>query len=941
MPLAILPSFARGELAPGLYGRVDAAVYHVGLRTARNTIIHASGGVSNRPGLIYLGPVSEHTRYTRLIRFKFKSTDTYVLEFGNLYMRPIRNDAHVLEAAKTITAATAANPVVVTSAAHGYANGDEVLISGVVGMTQLNGRRFIVANKAANTFELTSQVTGANVDGTAFGAYTSGGSAQRIYEITTPYAEADLETIKVAQSADVMTLTHPSYETRELTRTAHDAWVLAVITFAPTQTYPTALAATQNGTPGTTEYKYKVTAIAEETFEESLPGVNATAKTITGITVANPAVVTSAAHGFVNGDEVHLAGIAGMTELNGRRFIVANKAANTFELKGENSTTYTAYASDGTATLVLVYVANGAATLSATDNILVSWTEAASAGRYAVYRFKSGLYGLIGETEETSFTDDGKTPDFDNGPPQVREPLQGAGNYPAAVSFYEQRRVFGRTNNKPDTSFYTQVGNFKNLSVSNPVQADDAITATLNSGEVNEIMHYIPLNDLLVLTSGEEWRVNAGGQDTGFSATSLRQKPQSDWGSGHQRPVVYGNTVIYVTAGDATVRGIGYSLDIDGYSGPDLSVTASHMFRTARVRDAGLAAVKTPDPLCAFVKDDGTIAVLTFQREQEVIAWSRWDTPGPGKFESVTSVRPDPDEIDEQFYFVVKRVDGDGNVVRYIERTAGRRFADVEDCFFVDSGLSYDTPVDITGITLANPCVVTAASHGFENGDEIDLHNIVWAADFDENFNEVQPDQLNGRRYIVRNKAANTFELEDEEGDAVDSSAYNAYFEGGEARLTTDTFTGLWHLEGQEVVALADGNFFGDLTVAGGSVTLPTPSRASRAHIGLRFVSDVETLDLAVAGTAQTIQGDMKHIPSVFVMMERSRGLLIGPASDNLTELLQRQFERLGEPTRLLTGGEKIPIPPEWNSHGRLLFRQKYPLPFTLLSVAPKIELEN
>ena len=940
MPVAVVPSFARGELAPGLYGRVDAAVYHVGLRTARNTIIHASGGVSNRPGLRFIGPVKTHSKFTRLIRFKFKGEDTYMLEFGHLYMRPIRNDAHVLETAKNITGATQANPVVVTSVAHGFSNGNEVSISSVGGMTQLNSRRFIVANVAANTFELTDQVTGANINGTAYGAYTSGGTASRIYEIATPYQEADLEKIKYAQSADVMTLTHPSYDPRELTRTGHAAWTLPTISFLPTQDHPTGLTATQNGAAGATTYKYKVTAIADETSEESLSATNnATLATCTA-TAANPVVVTKAAHGLEDGDEIETSGFTEMTQINNRRFTVANKAANTFELKGENGSGYVAETTGGNVNLVLVKVTNGNATLSAADNISVSWTAIAGAQRYAVYRLKSGLYGLIGETEVIPFVDDGKTPDFDISPPRPREPFLGTDNQPGATSYYEQRRVFGRTDNKPDTSFYTQTGNFKNLSISTPVQADDAITATLSSGEVNEIMHYIPLNDLLVLTSGEEWRVNSG-QDTGFSATTLRQKPQSDWGSGHQRPVTYGSTVIHVAAGNAMVRGIGFSLDIDGYSGPDLSITASHLFRTAKVRDAGLAAVKAPDPLAVFAKDDGTAAVLTFQREQEVIAWARWDTPGPGKFESVASVRPSISETDEQFYFVIKRADSSGNVVRYIERTASRRFAAVEDCFFVDSGLTYDTPITISAITLANPCVITATAHGLANGDEVDLSDIVWAAQFDENFNEVQPDQLNGRRYIVRNKTANTFEIEDEDGAAVNSSAYKAYFEGGYARKTASTFSGLWHLEGKSLVALADGNFFEDLTVTQGTITLPSPYRASRVHAGLRFISDVELLDLALAGTSQTVQGHMKHVAAVFVLMERSRGLLLGPDKDHFTELLQRQFERLGEPTRLLTGGELIPLPAAWNSHGRVFFRQKYPLPFTLLSVAPRLEGED
>ncbi len=75
---------------------------------------------------------------------------------------------------KAITAASNATPIVITATAHGYANGDTVIIKGVLGNTAANGK-FIVANVTANTFELTNFDTGANVAGN--GAYTSGGFA--------------------------------------------------------------------------------------------------------------------------------------------------------------------------------------------------------------------------------------------------------------------------------------------------------------------------------------------------------------------------------------------------------------------------------------------------------------------------------------------------------------------------------------------------------------------------------------------------------------------------------------------------------------------------------------------------------------------------------------------------------------------------------------------
>ena len=133
----VQPSFASGEIAPRLYGRVDISKYAIALRTAKNAIVYPSGGVANRPGTEFVGPAKAHSTNVRLIPFEASSSDTYALEFSNLALRPIRNGGHVLEAAKTISGATSANPVVITANSHGYDNGDEVRITEVVGMTQL------------------------------------------------------------------------------------------------------------------------------------------------------------------------------------------------------------------------------------------------------------------------------------------------------------------------------------------------------------------------------------------------------------------------------------------------------------------------------------------------------------------------------------------------------------------------------------------------------------------------------------------------------------------------------------------------------------------------------------------------------------------------------------------------------------------------------------
>ena len=133
---------------------------------------------------------------TRLIPFEFSTTQTYMLEFSNLKMRVYKDSGAVLEGDKTISGITAANPAVVTATSHGYENGDEVVITGVGGMTEVNGKRFLVADKTTNTFELQDK-DGVDINSSSFTTYTSGGVSNKVFELTTPYTTAQLFDLKL------------------------------------------------------------------------------------------------------------------------------------------------------------------------------------------------------------------------------------------------------------------------------------------------------------------------------------------------------------------------------------------------------------------------------------------------------------------------------------------------------------------------------------------------------------------------------------------------------------------------------------------------------------------------------------------------------------------------------------------------------------------------
>ena len=309
-----LSTFTAGEISPRLEGRITIEKYREGLSDLTNMIVQPHGGVTRRPGTEFLGEVKNSAAKTRLIPFEFKTSDTYVLEFGNQYMRVLRNGLQVLEgSAKTVSAITKANPGVLTSNSHGLANGDEVYLTNTGAMTELTARNYKIANVTTNTFTLTD-LFGVAINTTSFTTFDSGVTVDKIYEITTPYVTADIPDLRFVQSADVMYLVHPSYQVRTLVRTDHNAWTINAIYLGEPQT----------------------------------------AKTITAATQASPGVLTSSSHGFSNGDPVLIEAVVGMTELNNKYFKVANATTNTFTLQDIDSADidtsgFTAYSSGGTA----------------------------------------------------------------------------------------------------------------------------------------------------------------------------------------------------------------------------------------------------------------------------------------------------------------------------------------------------------------------------------------------------------------------------------------------------------------------------------------------------------------------------------------------------------------------------------------------------------------
>ncbi|MCC7063243.1 MAG: hypothetical protein IT456_10590 [Planctomycetes bacterium] len=687
----LLRSFAGGEITPELFGRPDLAKFQTGLAQCENFVVLPHGPITNRAGWKWVIETKDSTKSSVLIPFIYSTTQAYVLEFGDQYMRIHTQGGTVLEANKNITEATQANPCALKIVGHGHSVGDWIYVASVGGMTQLNGRYLRVDTVPDADHVTLEDMAGATINSTGYGAYTSGGTAARVYEIATPYLEADLFDLHYTQSADVLTIVHQSYQQRELKRLGATNWTLTTFTLQPTITAPNDQRVAATVGTGTTRYRYLVTSIATDGLEESLrPTIEATMapKNITAITLANPGVATAASHGIVVNDLTYVKDFAtnGMVEFADGYYqanTVPTVSTISFKTVGGaaiNTTGYTAY--DGTgATVAECGIQNDLAT--AGNKNTVTWTNVSGAIRYNIYKYANGVWGYIGQAADGAlgFVDDNITPDNSRCIPEEDNPFTGSGNYPGAVGYFKGRRWFAGTSNKPQNLWGTRSGQEANMTYSIPTRDDDRIAVRLTARQANTIRHIVPVSDMLLFTSGAEWLITSQNTDA-ITAVSIDYKVQGYVGASNVQPIVTNRSVLYAQDRGGRVREMLYKWESQGYDTNDVSIMAPHLFDGYSI--TSMAYARSPSSVCWAVRDDGKLLGCTYVPEHQVVGWHQHSTNG--LHEAVAAI---PESQEDALYGIIQRTLG-GRTVRSVEAMSTRLFASLEDCFFIDAGLTYD-----------------------------------------------------------------------------------------------------------------------------------------------------------------------------------------------------------------------------------------------------------
>jgi len=705
------------------------------------------------------------------------------------------------------------------------------------------------------------------------------GSPSAAVEVVTTYAESELFDLQFAQSADILYITHPNHEPAQLTRTAATTFSLSDVAF-------------EDGP------------YLDENIENTTLTPSATTGTIT--------ITASATTGINGGDGFQSTDVGRIVRIG---HVASAWAASTSYSVGDvvrnNDNIYECIRA-GTS-------AGSGGPDGEGDSIVdngVTWKFIEDGGvRWG--------YAEITAITSTTLVDATVQKDFGGTSAETSWRLGAwyGGSYPGSVAFYEQRLFFAGSTDNPQTLWGSKSGDYTNFTPGS--LDDDGVTYTIATDQVNAIRWLSPGKVLAVGTAGGEFKVSASTNEEALTPTNVRVVRETSYGSANILPQRVGEVVLYTQRAGRKIREFVYQFETDGFVSPDLTLLAEHISRTGIIE---IEYQQEPDSIVWCVLTDGSLAALTYQREQKVIGWHKHVLGGTsdaaGTASVVESVAVIPGSEEDEVWVAVQRY-VNGGTVRYIERlkTGLDDAASSETAFFVDSGLTLDTSFDITGATQADPVVVTTSSaHGLSNGEYVDIRGVAGMT------------ELNGNRYIVANVTSTTFELQDKTSTDIDGTGYTAYISGGTVREAVTTISGLSHLEGESVDILANGAVQAAKTVSSGSITLDT--RASIVHAGLGYTSQLETQRIEGGSADGVAQGKIKRIHEVILRMYRSLGIEVGRRDGEVDVIPFRDSaDAMDSAPALFSGDLRVDFSEGFDRKGTVYFRQQQPLPLTVLGV--------
>jgi hypothetical protein len=656
----IQTNFTSGEVTPMLKGRVDVERYYNGAQELQNFIVRPQGGVTRRSGTRFINEVKDQTKRCRLVTFEFSTTQAYILEFGEQYIRIYANGGIVEDPPGT--------PVQVTSPyleselpSLYFAQSADVLyichpnhqprtlsrtsnVNWDIDLFVSLDGPYLDENTTDNEIAVSNVVDRATITSTEadfvvgdIGKYLEydSGSGQKTIALVTGFTDANTVTVQPLENVIL------EFEAPEVT----DVSVAA----------------------GAGAYVVSNSAVFDSTFVNRHIYVNIDSSWRKITAFPDGAVTTTATVG------------APLTMVS----LVVGTGRLTLS---DRTITATLTASDSLWTSVDV---GRLFRMRFTDEVV--WAKVTAYSNTTTVSVELGGPMPLKERNGDEYKDDGKTKDWKNGA------WSETTGWPSVVIFHEQRLFFANTDNQTQTLWASKSGDFENFAPteSDSTVADDSgLTYTIASTRVNEIRWLDSGPSLLIGTVGGEWQLKASSISEPITPTNVSITPQTAYGSLEIQPERIGPAVLFAQRNGLSMREFVYQFESDSYQASDMNIVSEHLFKT-NGRISGYAYQQVPDSIIHVYTEDGVMMSLTYVRDQQVFAWTRHKLGGSfGTGDAVVeSIASMPTTTTDEVWLAVKRT-VNGSTVRYVERLEPlfRATSSVtkEDSFFVDSGLTYD-----------------------------------------------------------------------------------------------------------------------------------------------------------------------------------------------------------------------------------------------------------
>lgn len=606
----IFANFTSGELSPLLYGRVEFDKYVSGARRLENVLVHPHGPVSRRAGSRFVCEVKDSTKKTYVIPFEFSTEQAYVIEFGHLYMRFMKDGGRIEQPAGT--------PV---EAAH-------------------------------------------------------------------VYTEAQLPQVKYIQSADTMYLFHVAVAPQKLVRTSHTVWTVKAVRFLPGATF-------------------------EDGFK---PAATLTLGAVTGTGVS----ATTSVAAWLAGDVGRM-----VTAGDGRAIITAYTSTTVVTVDVVDDFAGTEHTSGNwnllgsPATAVVMTEARPRHARTSMTLTAAGWRSTVDVGRYV--HVNKGVIRITQVTSTTVALGEILVPlENNNSSPGGSWSIESnawsaARGYPRSGAFHEQRLAVAGSLMQPQTLWGSASADIENYG--GGTNDDSAFEFKLAANDVNPILWLLPARVLLLGTPSGEFRV-AGGNDNPITPTNIDVKSETTRGSHATiRPVRIAHAAIFADRAGTSLYELLFSYERDSYVANDLLILAEHLTRDHPLTE--IAFQRKPHSTIWAVRSDGTLLACTYQRDHNVVAWSRQVTgpdgrdtgiPSDGFYESIT-VSPHWAGDRDVAWTVTRRTLPAGSK-RYVE------YFDDRDGYYgklgVDCGISYSgaAATTFTGLGHLEGATVTILGGG-------------------------------------------------------------------------------------------------------------------------------------------------------------------------------------------------------------------------------------